>query len=83
MEVNYTGIATDYSVTLKALSLTSDELKGVSGIQESPAVYFVYPDGRMELMRLSAATIPLNSLSNGGDFSVSLKSISKVEQKTR
>lgn len=83
MGVNYTGMSTSYSYTLKSLALTRDELKAVSGISESPAVYYVHEDGRMELMRLQSATVPMNTTNNGGDFQVSLKSISKVEQKTR
>lgn len=81
---NYTGITTSYSMTLKSLSLTSDELKAVSGINESPAVYIVKPQTfALELVRVSSATTPLNSQANGGDFTVSLETIGKLSQKTR
>ena len=81
--VDYTGISTSRSRTMKALSLSSVELEAVSGILESPAVYVVDSDGNMELMRVTSATTPRRVGASGGDFSVSLKSISRVSQKTR
>lgn len=81
--VDYTGISTSRSRTMKALSLSSKELEAVSGILESPAVYVVDSDGSMELMRVTSATTPRRVGASGGDFSVSLKSISNVSQKTR
>lgn len=81
--VDYTGISTSRSRTMKALSLSSKELEAVSGILESPAVYVVDSDGTMELMRVTSATTPRRVGASGGDFSVSLKSISSVSQKTR
>ena len=81
--VDYTGISTSRSRTMKALSLSSKELEAVSGILESPAVYVVDSDGNMELMRVTSATAPRRVGASGGDFSVSLKSISSVSQKTR
>ena len=80
--VNYTGIETTSSTSLKSLSLSSDELKVVSGINFSPAVYYVTSDGKMELMRMSGANTPLDSKANGGDFSLNLKSIGAVKQST-
>ena len=81
---NYTGIETKYSVTLKALSLTSDELRAVSGINEATVVYLALDTAwNLELMRVTSATTPLNSMANGGDFSLSLDSIDTLEQKTR
>jgi len=81
--VDYTGISTSRTRTMKALSLSSVELEAVSGILESPAVYVVDSDGNMELMRVTSATTPRRVGASGGDFSVSLKSISRVSQKTR
>lgn len=82
--VNYTGVETSYSITLKCLSLTNQELKAVSGINSSPVVYYMKDNsGKLELMRMNSATTPLSSLSNGNDFSVSLSSISSSMQKTR
>lgn len=83
IEPNYTSIETSYTTTLKALSLSTDELKAVSGINESPAVYYVEESGRMELMKLNSANAPIDSKANGGDFSVSLSSITTSSQKTR
>lgn len=83
VESNYTGVSSTYSKTFKALSLSSNELKAVSGINSSPAIYQVFEDGRVELMRLVSATAPIDTKSNGGDFTVSLKSISTTYQKTK
>jgi len=81
--VNYTGINNSYSITMKALSLSAEELQAVAGIQFSPAVYYSEPGSQnMELMRLASATTPMDNLANGGDFSVSLQSISRTGQKT-
>lgn len=84
VEADYSGISTSYSFSLKALSLSSEELRAVSGIQSSPAVYYMKDSsGSLELMRLNSATTPLESLTNGGDFSVSLESISTSNFKTK
>lgn len=81
--VNYTGITTGYSIELKSLSLTSQELKAVSGIHSTTAVYYTDDiSGRLELMRLDSATVPLDNMASGGDFSVSLTNISTTTQKT-
>lgn len=84
IQVDYTGVSSSYGIELKALSLSMNELKAVAGITASPAIY--YNDGvtdRLELMRLSAASVPITSLANGGDFSVSLQSISTTSQKSK
>lgn len=82
--VDYTGISTSYDLKLKELALESDELRAVQGIIASPAVYYMKDStGALELMRLSSASAPLDNKANGGDFSVSLKSISTSMQKTR
>ena len=82
--VNYTGISTSYGVKLKELNLTSDELRAVAGIQSSPAVYYMKDNtGSIELMRVGSVSAPIDSKANGGDFSVTLKSISQSSQKTR
>ncbi len=82
--VDYTGIETSYSITLKDLSLSSAELRAVQSLKASPAVYYM-PDstGRLELMRIASVSAPLDSMANGGDFSVTLNSISRTSQKTR
>lgn len=81
--VNYTEVNSSYSRTLKALALNSEQLQAVSGINASPAVYYK-PAGsdNLELMRLGSASTPISSLARGGDFSVTLKSISQTPQKT-
>ena len=80
--VNYTGVETSGSITLKSLSLSSSELEACSRIKFSPAVYYVDEDGKMELMRVSSVTAPLDSKANGGDFTVKLKSIGSLKQAT-
>ena len=81
--VDYVGIETGYSRTLKALALNSDELLAVSGIHASPAIYYQDPvTKKLELMRLSSFSAPISTLANGGDFSVTLASISKTSQLT-
>lgn len=81
---NYTGKTHSYSYSLKALGLTVNELEAVSGINFSPAIYYrKTPTSRLELMRLSSATAPIDNLINGGDFSVTLQSISNTKIKTR
>lgn len=89
VETSYTGIETNYRLVLKSLHLTQDELRAVQSITASPAVYYIAnADGgvtrpRMELMRLTSATAPLDNRANGGDFSVSLSNISKTSQDVR
>ena len=82
--VSYTEVKSTYSLELKSLSLSQLELKSVSGIAGTPVVY--YQDGDftkpLELMKLSSSSAPWTNLSNGGDFSVSLQSISITSQKT-
>ena len=81
---NYSSVEYSYTLTLKSLSLTQDELVAVSGLSESPVCYYLRePDGRLELRKISSVSAPLNSLANGGDFSVTLKNISNVDFKTR
>lgn len=81
--VNYTRVGITYTKNLKSLSLSSNELDAVRGIAGSMAVYFVKEDGGMELMRVSSSTVPKSNLSNGGDFSVTLKSISNLNLNVR
>lgn len=87
--VDYTKVNLSYTRNLKTLGLDSLHLKALSGIKGSPAIYYLEPnkDGanttyKVELMRLASASAPINSLANGGDFSVTLKSISTIEQNT-
>lgn len=84
IETDYTSITTAYTLSMKALSLSSEELEAVIGIKGSPAIYFMKDSsGTLELMRLSAATARISTLASGGDFSVSLKSVSRSSQRTR
>lgn len=81
--IDYTSVSSDYSLELKGLSLSKDELRAVAGIANSPAVYFADVIGnRLELMRVSSYSAPFSNLANGGDFSVSLSNISKTTIKT-
>lgn len=84
VQVNYTEIENSYSISLKALSLTNDELKSVAGIVNSPAVYYMRdPKARLELMRVTSASAPISTLIGGEDFTVELTNISTSSQKTR
>lgn len=81
---DYSGVTYSNSVTLKSLSLVTKELRALNSIVQSPACYYLAsPDARLELIRITGSTIPLNNQANGGDFSVSFSSISKTEFKTR
>lgn len=81
--INYMSVSSSYSITLKTLGVRSKELLALSGISSSTAIYYASDNsGKLELMRLSSSSSPYNNLANGGDFSVSLKSISKTSQKT-
>lgn len=84
IELDYTKIEYSYSISLKSLSLNSLQLKAVDSINSSQVVFFVRDiDGKLEAMRLGSASVPISNKSNGGDFSVSLKSISTSSQKLR
>lgn len=84
IQTDYTKIDSSYSITLKALTLTNDELESVAGITNSVAVYYMRNStAKLELMRVSSASAPISTLIGGGDFSVSLKSISTSSQKAR
>ena len=82
VQVNYTSVEFGYTVKLKTLSLDSSVLGELSGIQGSLAVYYQRtPTSRLELMKLNTASTPINSLTGGGDFSVSLKSVLSQSQR--
>jgi hypothetical protein len=81
--VDYVSVSSNYTVNLKSIGLTQTQLLAVSGIDSSPAIYYAADNsGKLELMRLASSTTPYKNQANGGDFSVSLKSISKTSQKT-
>jgi hypothetical protein len=82
--VNYTEVKSTYNIELKALALSQLELISVAGIASTPVVYYQAKDfnSPIELMKLSSSSAPYTNLSNGGDFSVSLSSISITAQKT-
>lgn len=81
--VDYTAVNSNYSLELKALNLTTQELKAVAGIASSPAVYYAESiDSRFELMRISSASAPYSNIAKGGDFTLSLKNISTTTHKT-
>lgn len=84
VQVDYTQIENSYSIELRDLALTTDELKAVSGIINSPAVYYMRDSSaKLELMRLTSASAPISTLIGGGDFTVQLQNISQTSQKTR
>lgn len=80
---NYTGINLSKNITLKSIGVKNKYLYGISGVSTSPCVYFCYPDGRLELMKVANASVPLDSKISGGDTSINLKSISNSYIKTR
>lgn len=81
--VDYMGIDISYNITLKSLALSQLELEAVAGIAASPAVYYMKDQsGGIELMRLTSSSAPVDSNANGGDFSISLTSISRSSQNT-
>lgn len=81
---NYSGVSYSNSVTLKSLSLSMDELRAVNSISQTPICYYLKsPNSRLELIKISNVTVPLNNQANGGDFSVSFGSISSTGFKTR
>ena len=82
IQVNYTSVDFSYTIKLKKLSLDSSVLEELSGIQGSLAVYYQRtPTSRLELMKLTTASTPINSLTGGGDFSISLKSVLTQSQR--
>lgn len=81
--VDYISIESSYTLELKSLGLSKLELQAVAGIDSSPAIYYAANNsGKLELMRLASSTSPYSNLATGGDFTVSLKAISKTSQKT-
>lgn len=84
VSVNYTSVSSSNSISLKCLSLTAEELIGVSEISGSPAVYYQKSiSSRLELMRLTASSAPIKTHINGGDFSVSLSDIYKQNHRVK
>lgn len=81
--VNYTNTGISYSKNLKDLSLANSELDAVRGIAGSMAVYFVKKGGELELMRVGSVGVPKSSIASGGDFSISLTSISNLNLNVR
>lgn len=81
--VDYTSIESSEVIELKSLGLSNLELLAVSGIASSPAVYYASDDsGKLELVKIASSSAPYNNLATGGDFTVTLQSISNTTQKT-
>jgi hypothetical protein len=82
--VNYTSVSSSESVALKVLDLTAEQLKIVSGIHGTPAVYYQRtPSSKLELMKLTSASTPIKSLIHGGDFSVSLSGLHEYKNRVK
>ena len=80
--VDYSGTESSNSISLKSLSIGKVELEALSTIAGSQAVYYQRsPTSKLELMRITSSTAPINTSINGGDFSVSLRSIAKITQR--
>lgn len=84
VEADYVSISNSYSYNLKAMTLEVDELKAVAGIANSPAIYYMKDSSAtLELMRVTSVSAPISTLIGGGDFQVSLQSISSTSHKVR
>jgi hypothetical protein len=82
--VDYTGITSTYSYQMKAFNLINADMRATIGVHSTPAIYYYdKATGRLELMRKTSASTPISTLSAGGDFSLSLSSISVSKQKTK
>ena len=89
VQPDYSKVSTGMTRTLKAYSLKQKELQAVQGINTSPAVYYCPiltapgDPGKAELVKLTSASAPYDSKAEGGDFSVSIRSISEQSFNTR
>lgn len=84
VEANYTGSTSTFSISLKHLSLSVEELIAVSEINGTPAIYYQpSASSALELMKLKSASAPIKSLIQGGDFSVSLQRISNTSNRVK
>mgnify|MGYP003652608786 CR=1 FL=1 len=84
VQTNYTGTSSGQKIKLKSLSVSAEHLKALAEIAGSPAVYYQrHYTSKLELMKMDSSSAPIKSHINGGDFSVSLSSISTMEQKVK
>lgn len=84
IQPNFTGIKSSYKINLKAIAVSRDYANPLRGLSNSPIVFLMEDESsKLELMRLSDASIPLNSLANGANIEVSLKNISSSSQNVR
>jgi hypothetical protein len=80
---NYTDISESYTIKLKGLHLSKNELLLLDGLNASPAIYYQEPNSNiLELMRLNSASVPLEGMADGGDATITLSSISNTTIKT-
>lgn len=80
--VNYTSVEYGYSATVKEIGLSQEELQAASGASGAVVIY-LSQNGKLELCRITSVSSPLTSLGSGGNFSISLSSISMASQRTR
>jgi hypothetical protein len=84
IQPSYTSIDSNYSVSLKCLSRSVEDLEALSHVSGSPAIYYQRTStSRLELMRASSISSPIQTHIQGGDFSVVLKRISNQSQRVR
>jgi len=78
---DYTKVKTSYTYSLKSLSLSSIELEAFKDIASAPVVYYKHYGSKFwEMMRLASPNVPVSTLSDGGDVSITLRNILKAEQ---
>lgn len=84
VQPSYASVESNYSVNLKSLSRSVDDLIGLSELSGSAAVYYKKnASSNLELMRASSVVAPIQTHIQGGDFSLVLKRISNQSQRAR
>lgn len=84
MPTDYTGIRSKNTTTLRSIGVSIDHAKAISGLAESPAIYLYDKDAeKMELVRLSALSVPIDNLKSGTNVEVVLSAIDVNEQLVR
>lgn len=82
--VNYAQVENSYNVSLKALSVSKEEAQALKSLNSAPVAFLMRSTtSKLELMRISSASIPINNLANGVDVQVTLSSVSTSKQNVR
>ena len=84
---NYTDVTTRTSAVMKSFNIPKNTLKALSGIVASPAVYLVHTingsNTKIELVKASSISAPMDTTKDGGDFSVNVDNISESQMNAR